>query len=168
MAKHAADNPGPANVTAKGYVNGGLSFYGIGYDPNEKNPACQWPASIVTYDAMLRQDAQVTSVLRALVLPILRTSWKLDPAGADDEVVDLVADAAQRVREVARVVAGHLVGARVALRRGHAGQQDLHASISIWVGEKMCSIPGITVDSHTRRVSPARFSNTDTTVESNA
>jgi phage gp29-like protein len=92
MAKHAEDTTGPANVTAKGYVNGGISFYGLGYDPNEKNPACQWPASIVTYDAMLRQDAQVTSVLRALVLPILRTSWKLDPAGADDEVVDLVAD----------------------------------------------------------------------------
>jgi len=86
------DKTGPVNTTAKGYVNGGVGYYVSGFDPNEKNPACQWPASIGTYDAMLRQDAQVTSVLRALVLPILRTSWKLDAAGADQEVVDIVAD----------------------------------------------------------------------------
>jgi hypothetical protein len=44
------------------------------------------------YDQMRRQDAQIRSVLRAVVLPILRTDWWIEPNGARDEVVQLVAE----------------------------------------------------------------------------
>ncbi|NHN55782.1 DUF935 family protein [Calidifontibacter sp. DB0510] len=41
---------------------------------------------------MRRTDAQCTSVLRGLNLPLLRTPWRLDPNGAKPEVVALVAE----------------------------------------------------------------------------
>jgi hypothetical protein len=41
---------------------------------------------------MGREDAQVTSVLNALWLPIERADWRLDPNGAPDEVVALVSE----------------------------------------------------------------------------
>ncbi|NQE89969.1 DUF935 family protein [Nocardia terpenica] len=40
---------------------------------------------------MLRQDAQVASVHRAITLPVRRTSWRVDPNGARDEVAEFVA-----------------------------------------------------------------------------
>jgi len=52
----------------------------------------QWPQSISVYDAMRKQDSQVASVLRAVGDPVRRTGWRIDPNGARDEVVDLVAD----------------------------------------------------------------------------
>lgn len=47
----------------------------------------RWPECLKTFDAMRRQDAQVRTVLKAVTLPILATQWRLDPAGADPEVV---------------------------------------------------------------------------------
>lgn len=61
------------------------------YD-DETTPELVWPQSVIVYDAMRRQDAQVASVLRAVTLPVRRTPWRIDPAGARDEVVRLVAD----------------------------------------------------------------------------
>ena len=61
-------------------------------DAHETNPALQWPQSIEVFDKMRREDSQGGSVLRAVTFPIRRTSWMVDPAGARDEVVDLVAD----------------------------------------------------------------------------
>ena len=61
-------------------------------EANETNPALQYPKSIEVYDKMRREDSQVGSVLRAVTFPIRSTTWMIDPAGARDEVVDLVAD----------------------------------------------------------------------------
>lgn len=61
-------------------------------DSGETNPALVWPKSVAVFDKMRREDAQVGSVLRAVTFPIRRTTWMIDPAGARDEVVDLVAD----------------------------------------------------------------------------
>ena len=61
-------------------------------DEHESNPALQWPRSVEVFDKMRREDSQVGSVLRAVTFPIRRASWMIDPAGARDEVVDLVAD----------------------------------------------------------------------------
>ncbi|WP_368681035.1 DUF935 family protein [Rhodococcus opacus] len=47
----------------------------------------RWPQCLKTFDAMRRQDAQVRTVLKAVTLPILATQWRLDPAGAEPEVV---------------------------------------------------------------------------------
>lgn len=59
---------------------------------DEPTPELQWPRSVETYDAMRTQDGQVVSVLRAVCLPVRRTPWRVDPAGARDEVVRLVAE----------------------------------------------------------------------------
>ncbi|PFG19865.1 phage portal protein family protein [Serinibacter salmoneus] len=59
---------------------------------HETAPELRWPNNIEVYDKMRRTDAQVMSVLRAVTLPIRRTAWRLDPNGARDEVVELVAE----------------------------------------------------------------------------
>lgn len=59
---------------------------------DEPTPELRWPRSVVVYDAMRSQDAQVASVLRAVCLPVRRTPWRIDPAGARPEVVQLVAE----------------------------------------------------------------------------
>jgi len=59
---------------------------------DETTPELQWPQSIAVYDAMRRTDAQVTSVLRAMTLPVRSTPWRIDPNGASDEVTEFVAD----------------------------------------------------------------------------
>lgn len=68
---------------------GATSFWGSLVE--EPVPELQWPLSIGVYDRMLR-DAQVLSVVQAVTLPILAASWRLDPNGARDEVVEQVAD----------------------------------------------------------------------------
>jgi hypothetical protein len=59
---------------------------------DEPTAELRWPHSVHVYDRMRRQDAQVISVIRAVMLPVLSTRWSLDPAGARDEVVTLVAE----------------------------------------------------------------------------
>lgn len=59
---------------------------------HEPTPELRWPLSIEVYDRMRRQDAQVGSVLRAVTLPVRRTSWRVDPNGARPEVAQLVAE----------------------------------------------------------------------------
>jgi hypothetical protein len=57
----------------------------------ETVPDLIWPESIRTYGRM-RRDARITSILAAFFLPILRTTWAVDPAGVSRaEAVDLVA-----------------------------------------------------------------------------
>jgi len=58
---------------------------------DEPTPELRWPMSVRVWDRMRRQDAQVASVLRAVTLPVRRTPWRIDPNGARDEVVELVA-----------------------------------------------------------------------------
>lgn len=80
--------------TEKGYVNALGSIpngWGWQADPFEDNFACQWPQSVHTYARMARQDARVSSVLRALGLPIRRTAWRIRQNGASDEVTKFVA-----------------------------------------------------------------------------
>lgn len=58
----------------------------------DPTPELRWPHSIRVYSRMRRQDAQVISVLKAVTLPVLRTGWRVNPAEARPEVVELVAD----------------------------------------------------------------------------
>lgn len=75
-----------------GYVKDGLLGWAtLADEAHEKNPDLQWPKSLEVYDQMRREDAQIGSVLRAVTLPIRSTTWEIDPAGARDEVVQLVA-----------------------------------------------------------------------------
>jgi hypothetical protein len=59
---------------------------------DEPTPELRWPQSVKVYDAMRSQDSQVVSVLRAVTLPVRRTPWRIDPAGARDDVVRLIAE----------------------------------------------------------------------------
>jgi hypothetical protein len=54
-------------------------------------PELMWPNSIHTYTRMGREDARIASVLRAIGLPIRRTSWRIRQNGATDEVTQFIA-----------------------------------------------------------------------------
>lgn len=79
--------------TEKGYVNGLATQNGwaASFDPYERVPALMWPHSVWTYTRMVREDARVASVLRAVGLPIRRTTWRICQNGASDEVTKFVA-----------------------------------------------------------------------------
>lgn len=58
----------------------------------EDNKILQHPHNIGVYSKMTREDAQVNSIIRAMMLPIQRATWRIDPAGADDDVVQMVSE----------------------------------------------------------------------------
>lgn len=58
----------------------------------ETVPELQWPQSVNVYRRMPREDSRVSSLVTAIKLPIRRTNWMIDPNGADQPVVDLVAE----------------------------------------------------------------------------
>lgn len=58
----------------------------------EDNWDLRFPKSAEIFAKMGREDAQVTSILKAICLPIQRADWRLDPNGAPDEIVALVSD----------------------------------------------------------------------------
>jgi hypothetical protein len=76
-------------VTEIGYAQAVSSWWAWDY---ETTPELRWPWSVQVYDQMRSSDAQIVSVLRAVSLPVIRTPWRLDPAGARARVVQLVAD----------------------------------------------------------------------------
>ena len=57
----------------------------------EDNRELMFPRSSRTYGKMLREDAKVRSVYRAVTLPIRRANWQLERNGADEEIVAHVA-----------------------------------------------------------------------------
>jgi hypothetical protein len=80
-----------APVTERGYV---VADAGSGWQQldDEETYDLQWPQSVWVYDRMRRQEAIVSSILRALTYPLRRTGWRVDPAGARGRVVQHVAD----------------------------------------------------------------------------
>jgi hypothetical protein len=81
----------PAPQAEIGYAATATGYSWWAYE-GETTPELQWPQSVEVYDAMRRTDSQVASVLRAVTLPVRRTPWRIDPAGARAEVVEFVAD----------------------------------------------------------------------------
>ncbi|MFD4957139.1 hypothetical protein [Microbacterium sp. NPDC058389] len=76
-----------------GYQKGALVGWSSLLDEtHEENPDLVWPKSIDVFDRMRREDPQVMSVLRAVMLPIMRTEWALDATGVRPEVAKHVAD----------------------------------------------------------------------------
>ncbi|QIM19885.1 hypothetical protein G7075_00035 [Phycicoccus sp. HDW14] len=75
----------------------------------ETTPELAWPLNLAVYDAMRKQDAQVGSVLRAVTFPVRSTTWRIDPNGARDEVVQHVAgDLGLPIKGVQDVAPGRL------------------------------------------------------------
>lgn len=75
----------------KGYARQPTTGYTIPTASSEDNWELRWPHYISVYSKMAREDAQVKSVLQALIKPITRTPWYIDPNGADPEIVRAVA-----------------------------------------------------------------------------
>lgn len=76
-----------------GYVNPYAQvFYQANYDADEITAALVWPNNLRVYDQMVREDSQISAVLRAVTLPIRRTAYRIDPQAASDDVVRLVAE----------------------------------------------------------------------------
>lgn len=57
----------------------------------EDNWQLRFPQSVAIYAKMMRQDAQVVSILKALTLPVRRATWRINANGAPDEIVRRVA-----------------------------------------------------------------------------
>lgn len=110
----------------------GLSSWAtLADESHETNPDLLWPLNLVVFDKMRNEDAQVASVMRAVTLPIRGAEWAIDPAGARDEVVELVAadlglpikgrDLVPSLRTKGRFEFGdHLRMALLALVHGHS------------------------------------------------
>ncbi|MDE9364577.1 hypothetical protein PZ938_03085 [Luteipulveratus sp. YIM 133132] len=89
-----APPPAPAKATKPNTTEQGnavvATLWGGIYDDREQTPELRWPLSIDVFDRMRRTEAQIRSVLRAVKMPILRSEWLIDPAGADQRVIDNV------------------------------------------------------------------------------
>lgn len=89
----ATNTPAPPAPTELGYLNpGGLDFYAdAAWDPALAREL-QWPESITTYDQMRNGSGQTAAIVDAVTLPIEGTSWRLDPNGAPEEIVQFISD----------------------------------------------------------------------------
>jgi hypothetical protein len=80
------------SLREKGYVSGKANPHSFSqWEEFERVPDLQWPASVETFTRMVREDSRVSSMYTAITLPIRRTPWRIDPAGARDEVAEFVA-----------------------------------------------------------------------------
>jgi hypothetical protein len=74
--------------TEQGYgLNQSWWNYWGGDDPT---PELQWPQNVMVYDTMLKQDAQIRSVVRAVTMPVAQARWRIRPKNAPDDVVNFV------------------------------------------------------------------------------
>lgn len=79
-------------MTEIGYQSGMVSSWAtIADESYETNPDLQWPKNLEFYDRMRNEDPQVGSVLRAVTLPILRTTWQIDGTGCRPNVTEQIA-----------------------------------------------------------------------------
>jgi hypothetical protein len=87
--------PAPS-TTERGYLGHGQAAGDAAYWWSQlefdEPPDLRWPYNLVAYDRMYLKDAQVRSVLNAVALPVLRTTWRIDPVDAREDVVALVAE----------------------------------------------------------------------------
>ncbi|HEY9315797.1 phage portal protein family protein [Williamsia sp.] len=86
----AAKTPPQTPTNEIGYVDDSATDGGF-WQSAETVPELRWPLSVRVFEQMSRGDSQVTSVERALTLPVRRTPWRIDAAGARPEVTELIA-----------------------------------------------------------------------------
>ncbi|WP_078343307.1 phage portal protein family protein [Mycobacteroides immunogenum] len=135
MADQTAPKKTAAPRSEQGYVlsSAGATGWGGPTDQFEQTTDLIWPLSVWTYTRMVREDARIASVLRAIGLPIRRTAWRIRQNGATDEVTEFIArnlglpieGATEQDEPQARTRGRfswdkHLQQALMALRYGHA------------------------------------------------
>jgi hypothetical protein len=74
-----------------GYVDDGPFYQQVLVDATEQISDLHWPTSVTTF-ARMRHDPQLSAVLKALTLPIRQATTQVNPLGAREEAVQLVAD----------------------------------------------------------------------------
>lgn len=79
----------PTSITVERGAPGQAAVAGIP-ESFEATPELKWPASMAVYDQMRRSDAQVISVLRAVTLPIRRTTFRVAGEDVDPRVLRFV------------------------------------------------------------------------------
>lgn len=90
--KPAAPAGPPKQATTEiGYVNGLGTDWAV-WDRFEQVPDLQWPRSVEIYTRMSREDSRIASVINAIMLPIRQTQWRIEKAGASDEVTQFIAE----------------------------------------------------------------------------
>ena len=90
VAKPSKQSPVKASTSEIGYA---VAYPGDFWMlDTETTPELRWPFSTQVYESMRRQDAQITSIMRAITLPVIRTGWRIDPNGARKDVVQFVSD----------------------------------------------------------------------------
>jgi hypothetical protein len=82
-----------APTTEIGFVNpfSGMLSGWASWDTFEQVPELIWPNSVRTFTRMSREDGRIASIIGAIGLPIRRTAWRIDQAGASDVVTKFVA-----------------------------------------------------------------------------
>lgn len=133
-----ADAPAPGEI---GVVLPSWSTLGGGYD---EVAALAWPNGINIFHKM-RADSQIDALIKATSLPVLRMHWAIDPNGARDEVVQVIAED----------LGLPIVGAEDELRgrRRFNHQEHLrHALLALWYGHMFMEIVGIVDDDLTWRL----------------
>lgn len=90
------DNP---PVNEQGYVNrhgfdklGELITWANVLDERETTRELTFPESVNTYKRMRSTDAHIAAIIAAITMPIRRFKWQIDPNGASEEAVTLVAE----------------------------------------------------------------------------
>lgn len=58
--------------------------------PEEEVAALRWPGSVNVYHKM-RTDGQVSALLKGTTWPLRRRGWRINPNGASDEAVEMIA-----------------------------------------------------------------------------
>lgn len=92
MTQTSAEAPAPIGVPAPPRRETGYAATGTEVTAwwnslaEERTPELQWPYCLDVYDDMMT-DPQVYSVLRAVMMPILGTTWRLDGTGCEEAVV---------------------------------------------------------------------------------
>lgn len=91
MALPTAPTSEQGRVSDTAGMGVGLMPWGVFTDEGEYVPELQWPNSVQVYDRM-GADAQISGLVRSVVLPLQRRAWCLDPNGADPASVERLAD----------------------------------------------------------------------------
>lgn len=81
-------------VAELGYVvpAGAVSKWSSFVADDEENPDLAFPQSVSVFKRMRREETQLQTVLKAVKLPILRSSWRLAVDGVDPEVAEFVSE----------------------------------------------------------------------------
>lgn len=112
-------------VSEKGSVTSRHHLWWANLEDDEQTPEMRWPESIAVLNQMRRQESQISTVLRAVALPVRRTSWSIDGSGCRPEVTALVAE------DLGLPVLGQAVASPIRLRDRFSWGRHLRLALTM-------------------------------------